>query len=206
MWFRRNKAIFLGQLTRFFSSAPNVMIGKNFTTDTIPDIIVEPHSRLIVGNDVTIRQHVELRVHGNSTLHIENNVRIDRGVRILANNQATITIKEGTRIGLYSVFNGGDSISIGRKCLISGHVYLQTSMHRHEKGKFIQDQGYDHGPIILEDDVWLGAHVLVLPGCTLGSGAIVGSNSVVTKHVEANTIVAGSPAKFLKERELLSVQ
>lgn len=205
MWFRRNKAIFLGKLTRFFSSAPNVVIGKNFITDTIPDIIVEPHSRLIIGNDVIIRQHVELRVHGNSTLHIENNVRIDRGVRILANNQATITIQEGTRIGLYSVFNGGDSISIGRKCLISGHVYLQTSMHRHEKGTFIQNQGYDHGPIILEDDVWLGAHVLVLPGCTLGSGAIVGSNSVVTKHVEANTIVAGSPAKFLKERELPSV-
>lgn len=201
MWFRRSKSVFLGKLTRFLYSAPNVKIGKNFTTDTIPEIMVEPHSRLLIGDDVTIRQNVELRVHGNALLRIEDWVRVDRGVRLLANNQATVSLGENTRVGLYSVFNGGDTISIGKKCLISGHVYVQTSMHRHAVGKFIQDQGYDHSPVILEDDVWLGAHVLVLPGCTLKHGAIVGSNSVVTKDVEPNTIVAGSPAKFLKMRE-----
>ncbi len=201
MWFRQSTSVFLGKLTRMLYSARNVEIGKNFTTDTIPEIIIEPKSRLIIGDDVTIRQNVELRVHGNATLRIEDRVRVDRGVRILANNQATVSLGENTRVGLYSVFNGGDTISIGNKCLISGHVYLQTSMHRHALGKFIQDQGYDHGAIVLEDDVWLGAHVLVLPGCTLRRGAIVGSNSVVTKDVDIDTIVAGSPAKFLKMRE-----
>lgn len=201
MWFRRSKSVFLGKLTRFLYSARNVEIGKNFTADTIPEIIVEPDTHLIIGNDVIIRQNVELRVHGKATLRLDDRVRVDRGVRILANNQATVSLGENTRVGLYSVFNGGDTISIGKKCLISGHVYLQTSMHRHALDKFIQDQGYDHGAVILEDDVWLGAHVLVLPGCTLKRGAIVGSNSVVTKDVEADTIVAGSPAKFLKMRE-----
>lgn len=201
MWFRRNKSVIFGKLTRLLFSAKNVEIGKNFTVDTIPEIIVEPHSRLIIGNDVTVRQNVELRVHGKAVLQIDDRVRIDRGVRVLANNLAKVHLGENTRIGLYSVFNGGDTISIGKKCLISGHVYLQTSMHRHMADKYIQDQGYDHAPIVLEDDVWLGAHVLILPGCTLGKGAIVGSNSVVTKDVETNTIVAGSPAKFLKLRE-----
>jgi acetyltransferase-like isoleucine patch superfamily enzyme len=201
MWFRRQKSALSGKLTRLLYSAQNVTIGENFMVDTIPEIIVEPNSRLIIGDHVTIRQNVELRVHGHAALQIGDRVRIDRGVRVLASNQATVSLGADTRIGLYSVFNGGDSISIGQKCLISGHVYLQTSMHRHAAGKFIQEQGYDHAPIILEEDVWLGAHVLILPGCTLSRGAIVGSNSVVTKDVSANTVVAGSPARFLKQRE-----
>ena len=47
------------------------------------------------------------------------------------------------------------------KVLISGFVYLQTSMHNHNKNGNIQDQGYKHGPIEIHDDVWLGSHVVV---------------------------------------------
>lgn len=154
-----------------------------------------------IGNNVLLRRNVEIRCHGKSTIEIENNVRIDRGVRLLAANNSKITIGDGTRIGLYTVFNGGDSITIGKKVLISGFVYLQTSMHKHQKNKDVQDQGYAHHPVELKDDAWLGAHVVVLPGCTIGKGAVVGSNAVVTQSVNDNMVVAGIPAKPLKERE-----
>jgi len=163
-------------------------------------MLIDRNCKVTFGNNVLLRRNVEIRSHGRSEIEIGNNIRIDRGVRILAANKSKISIDDGTRIGLYTVFNGGDSITIGKKVLISGFVYLQTSMHRHQKNQDVQDQGYAHHPVELKDDAWLGAHVVVLPGCTIGNGAVVGSNAVVTQNINDNMVVAGVPAKPLKER------
>jgi acetyltransferase-like isoleucine patch superfamily enzyme len=156
---------------------------------------------LEIGNNVEFRRSIEIRVHGQSNIKIGDNCRIDRGVRLLSNNDAEISLGTGTKVGLYSIFNGGDSIFIGRKCLISGFVYLQTSMHGFvEKTKSIQEQGYKHAPIFLKDDCWLASHVVIMPGVILKKGAIVGSNAVVNKDVEEFDVVAGIPAKPIKKR------
>lgn len=55
-------------------------------------------------------------------------------------------------------------------------------------------------PIIIEDDVWIGANAIILSGVTIGEGAIIGAGSVVTKNVEPYTIFAGNPAKKIKMR------
>lgn len=178
-----------------------VRIGKNFKTDSIPRIIVNKDATLIIGDNVEFKRNIEIRVHGTSTIAIGNNVKLDRGIRLLSANNARIEIGDGTKIGLYTVFNGGDSITIGKKVLISGFVYLQTSMHGFkDKNVGVQDQGYDHAPVVLKDDVWLGTHVVVMPGCILGKGVVSGSNAVITKSVDEYTVVAGIPAKPLKER------
>ncbi len=177
------------------------MIGKKFRTDGIPRIIIEKNAKLIIGNNVQFRSGIEIRAHQNSTIHIEDNVRLDRGIRLLSANSALIKIGAGTRIGLYTVFNGGDSIEIGKQCLISGFCYLQTSMHKFEKMDLpVQEQGYKHLPVVLKADVWLGTHVVVLPGTTLGKGTVVGSNAVVTKSFGDNKVLAGVPAKEINNR------
>lgn len=188
-------------ITKLVYSSKRIEFGKGFKTDSIPKILVDKNCKLIIGDNVEFRRNIEIRSHGTSVINIGNNVRIDRGVRILAANNSKIEINEGVRIGLYSVFNGGDSITVKEKSLISGFVYLQTSMHGYaDKNQNIQNQGYLHQPITIEKDAWLGTHVVVLPGVTIGSGAVVGSNAVVTKSVNELTIVAGVPAKILKER------
>lgn len=53
-------------------------------------------------------------------------------------------------------------------------------------------------PIVIGNNVWIGAGAIVLPGVTIGDNAVVGAGSVVTKNVEANTVVAGDPAKPIK--------
>ncbi len=57
---------------------------------------------------------------------------------------------------------------------------------------------YSKGPIIIEDDVWLGEKVSVMPGVHIGRGAIIGANSVVTKDIPAYAVAVGSPAKVIK--------
>lgn len=191
-----------GLLTRILYWSSSVKIGRNFRADSVPRILLDRGARLEIGDDVELRRNVEIRVHGSATIAIGNGVRLDRAVRLLAANQARLEIGDGARIGLCTVFNGGDSIFVGRKALISGFVYLQTSMHTmSETGRAIQDQGFSHAPVRLEDDTWLGAHVVVLPGVTIGKGAVVGSNAVVTASVEPRAVVAGVPARQINNRK-----
>ena len=91
---------------------------------------------------------------------------------------------------------------IGNNVLIAPHVAILSVSHRHESIDMpIVDQGDTLSePPIIEDNVWLGRNVVIMPGVHIGEGAIVGSGAVVTKDVAPFTIVGGVPAKFIKSR------
>ena len=182
----------------YYSKQIRIQSGVRFQSRI--DIIVREHASLEIRSGAMIRADAELRATGNAKIILEENVVIDRGVRIVATNESTVRICRGAKIGTHSVLNAGDSIFIGEKSLVSGFVYLQTSMHRHAIGKDIQDQGYSHAPVSIGKDSWIGAHATLLPGVTVGDGAIIGSTAVVTKNVESESVVAGVPAKRLKAR------
>ncbi len=202
IWYRKSfKPGFNGFLFKLFYGSEKIKLGKGIKCDTFPDLHLTEGGKLIIGNNVLIRRNVEIRIHKKAVIHIEDNVRLDRGIRLLATNGSELIIGNGTRIGMYSIFNGGDSIRLGNNVLIAGFVYLQTSMHQYKKGININEQGYHHAPIIIEKDVWVGAHSTILPGVKLEEGAVVGSNAVVNKNVEKNTVVGGVPAKVIRERE-----
>ena len=181
-------------------SRKNIIINKGFLCDSIPRIIIDKNANLLIQENVYFRNDVEIRAHKTSKITICKNVKLDRGVRLLATNNSRMSIGSHTAIGLHSIFNGGDDITIGKSCLISGFVYIQTSMHKHDKDQFIKKQGFTHSPIILGDDVWLGAHSTIMPNCNLKQGTIVGSNAVVTKSSNSNEILAGVPAKKINIR------
>jgi len=90
--------------------------------------------------------------------------------------------------------NGG-AIKIGDDVLIGPNVVLRASNHVFSKRDIpIRSQGHKAGTIIIKDDVWLGANVVVVGDVVVGRGAIVAAGAVVTKNVEDYTIVAGVPA------------
>ena len=180
-----------GLIFKLLFSSKRISVGKNFQCDTWPSIIIDENAKFVIGNHVTFRRNVEIRAHGNSKIHLKGNNRIDRGVRILGNNNAEISIDKNTRIGLYTVLNGGDSISLVR------HKFVDPNQIKINK---MEDAGYKHGCIEIHDDVWLGSHAVVLPNCVLSKGCVVGSNAVVTKSAEKENVLAGVPAKIIKER------
>ena len=108
------------------------------------------------------------------------NVMMNRGVYIVA--PAPVTIGDNVLIGPYTVINSG-------------------SHHYSDPNKLIRDQGHKLAPIVIEDDVWIGAHATILPGIVLKRGAVVAAGAVVTATVEAFTVVAGVPAKLIRRRE-----
>ena len=93
-------------------------------------------------------------------------------------------------------FQDQGGITIGNGVLIGHNVTLATLNHD-ERPQYRQN--IFPKPINIGDNVWIGSNATILSGVTIGDGAIVGANALVTKDVPKNTIVAGIPAKILRQ-------
>ncbi len=96
---------------------------------------------------------------------------------------------------------GQFGIKIGNQVMIGPYAIIISEKHRYSDWqKPICKQGFDGKAVKIEDDVWIGSFAVILPGVTVGRGAIVGSHTVVTKNVLPYSIVSGIPAKLIKYR------
>ncbi|MBW4518926.1 MAG: acyltransferase [Scytolyngbya sp. HA4215-MV1] len=115
-------------------------------------------------------------------------------------NPGNLEIGNGVSIGTYVHMWCQGGITIGNRVLIASHTAITSVTHNHSKADMRKDT--IRQPVIIEDDVWIGAHAVILPGITIGKGAVIGANSVVTKDVAPYSIMIGSPAKVHKQREI----
>jgi acetyltransferase-like isoleucine patch superfamily enzyme len=153
------------------------------------------------GVDVYVDANVQLLRHPERTF-LGDKVMLKEGVKICPTHpEATITIGDWTTIGYNVCIFSKSNISIGKNCLIAPFCYFVDSDHGTDLGRLIREQSMVTAPITVGDDVWLGTRVIVTKGVTIGSGAIVAAGSVVTKDIPPNTVFAGSPAKFIRNRE-----
>ena len=95
-------------------------------------------------------------------------------------------------IGEYVVIRASGGVTIGDRVLVAAHAVITSREHPVRLPRFGVTED---APIVIEDDVWIGAGAVVLPGVTLGRGSIVGAGAVVTADVEPFSIVGGVPAK-----------
>lgn len=111
----------------------------------------------------------------------------------------------------YGTKNDNEFIRIGNSCSIAGNTkFIAGGEHKFNVlttfpyiQKYVdkkQYSAYTKGPIIIEDDVWIGRGCTILSGVILGKGSVIGAGSVVTKDVPPYAVVAGSPAKVIKYR------
>lgn len=121
-------------------------------------------------------------------------------------DHARIEIGDDVFIGSGAVFHATLSrITIGNKVMFGPQVMILGGDHNSsEIGRFMFDVKEklpeNDVPVIIEDDVWVGARAIILKGVTIGSGSIVAAGSVVTRSVPRYSVVAGSPARVLRMR------
>jgi galactoside O-acetyltransferase len=97
--------------------------------------------------------------------------------------------------------NDSGKIQIGHGCLIGPNVVLRASDHVFARtDTAIRLQGHKAGVIVLEDDVWLAANVVVTRDTRIGRGSVVGAGSVVTRDIPAYSVAAGAPARVIASR------
>ena len=94
-------------------------------------------------------------------------------------------------IGEFSHIRASGGVTIGNRVLLASHVVVTSRTHPLAPPRFGVTK--DH-PIVIEDDVWIGAGAIVLPGVTVGRGSVVAAGAVVTHSVPPMTVVAGVPA------------
>lgn len=116
------------------------------------------------------------------------------------------SIHSGLRMGRYGFIASGalipSGVSIGDYVLIGGNLLITGDDHHFDQvGTPIIFSGRPEArPVMIGDDVWIGARVTIMRGVTIGSGAIIATGSVVTKDVAPYSIVGGVPARFIKWR------
>lgn len=109
-----------------------------------------------------------------------------------------VVIGDHTRIGIHNTIIG--PVCIGSHVNLAQGITVTALNHNFEdKEKRIDEQGITTKPIIIGDDVWIGANAVILPGVTIGKHCVVAAGAVVTKDVPDNTIVGGVPAKEIKK-------
>lgn len=163
--------------------------------------IIMPHSRLIrlpidirgkkgidFGEKLTTGYHCRLESfceRGRKSLIFGNNIQINDFVHIAALNEVRI----------------GDNVLIASKVFITDLEHGSYAGNENDSSPdlIVKERPLSSKSVIIKDNVWLGEHVSVLPGVTIGENSIIGANSVVTKSIPANSIAVGIPAKVIKQ-------
>ncbi|KAA6312817.1 putative acetyltransferase [termite gut metagenome] len=152
-------------------------------------------------------------IKGHKYIHIGNNFAACSGFRIECwdkyENEAytpSIIIGDNVCFNFYCHIGAINKIIIGNNVLVGSHVLITDHFH----GKISKDELlippskrklYSKGPVIIENDVWIGEGVCILPNVTIGHNTVIGANSVVTHNIPPYSVVAGNPVKILKAIE-----
>jgi len=109
-----------------------------------------------------------------------------------------VVIGDHTRIGLHNTIIG--PVTIGSHVNLAQGITVTALNHNFDDTtKRIDEQGIATKPVVISDDVWIGANAVILPGVTIGRHVVVAAGAVVTKDVPDNTIVGGVPATIIKK-------
>ena len=111
-----------------------------------------------------------------------------------------VTIGDYTRIGIHCTVIG--PVCIGHHVNLAQGITVTALNHNFaDTNRRIDEQGISTKPVVIGDDVWIGANAVILPGVTIGRHVVVAAGAVVTKDVPDSCVVAGVPAKVVKKLE-----
>lgn len=157
--------------------------------------------RIFLGQRVMVGEGCFLDANtpqGRIVLH--DDVWLSRGSYIVV-GQGEVVIDPMSYIGHRCLMYGTSSIHVGRDALLANDVQLICGNHTFARRDIpIRSQPTEGQPIVVEDDVWLGASAIVLGGVTVGRGSVVGAGSVVTRSLPPYSIARGVPAKVVGTR------
>ncbi len=172
------------------------------------------------GKNFRVFNHLYLKIHVGALVQIGNNCTIMSGAGLnpLSRNIKTCiyvgkkaTLKLGNDVGISSStlwvkesVSIGNSVAIGADCIImdtDAHNLdwkIRCSEETNEYGESVDMVTAASAPIVIEDNVLVGARCIILKGVTIGARSIIGSGSIVTKDIPSDCIAAGNPCKVIK--------
>lgn len=156
------------------------------------------NNRILVDDSVETYD-LRIAVLGNNNTLIIKKEAFVSGLIELKGDGNTVTIGEKTGCGHVTILaHYGKKITIGDGCLFSNEIQIRTT----DSHSILDEHGKRINPekdVVISDRVWLGTGVVVLKGSHIGTDVVVGAKSMVSKSIPNNTVVAGIPARVIKE-------
>jgi acetyltransferase-like isoleucine patch superfamily enzyme len=150
------------------------------------------------------RVPLSVRLIGRISLRGDGDVEFGQGVTLMGDivplefvsyKEARISIGDHTFINYGSSISAYKQVKIGRHCLLGHHLLI---VDRNEHGVDQREVVPPPAQVIIEDHVWIGSYVVVLPGVFIGHHSVIGAGSVVTKDIPANCLAVGNPARVVR--------
>ena len=180
----------------FKSVGKGTVVGRNIT-------LRHPH-KISLGANCFIDDNVVLDAKGdkNRGLELGDNVYVGRN-SILSCKEGSIFIDDYCNISANCSLLSETEIRLGKYCFLAGHCYLVAGGNHSFDDldtPIMFQPSFSKGGIVIADDVWLGAGVIVLDGVTIGRGSVVGAGSVITQALPEYSVAVGSPAEKIRDR------
>ena len=123
--------------------------------------------------------------------NLQADVYVEPGATLTIGNNVGMS---STRLWIHESARIGNNVKIGGCVLIT-----DTDAHPMDyMARRSSNEGTKSAPVVIEDDVWVGAHCIILKGVTIGARSIIGAGSVVTKSIPADCVAAGNPCRVIK--------
>ncbi len=191
---RLNQARLLLYRLRLGSLGPGCEIDQGVSLQFPDRIHISAGCR--IGRHATLRANTEER----PGIRLGERVLIQDAVIINA-NRGQVSLGDRSWLGPFCLVYGNGGVRIGANVLVAAHTTINTVSHASERCDIpINDQPVLTGPVVIEDDVWIGLNAVILQGVTLGRGCIVGAGAVVTRSVPPWSIAVGVPARVVGRR------
>lgn len=163
-------------------------------------------NRIEIGNGVTLEDNVLLDGLSKDGLSIGNNVKIGSYTVISCSGSLKqlgkgFKIGENSGIGDFSFFGAAGGIEIGNNVIMGQNVRFHSENHNFSRIDIpIREQGVTNKGINIGDDCWIGSGVVFLDGVQVGSGCVIGANTLVNKSIPPYSVAVGNPMKIVKNR------
>jgi acetyltransferase-like isoleucine patch superfamily enzyme len=191
MWrIARSKSIWIESMVcRCYLNLWGVSVGKNFTMRSLPYCRTVGTGRIIIGDNVKIKNKLS-----------ENPAGINHRTILVAGNGAVIAISNNVGISGSTIY-ALESVTIGDGCMLGANSMIYTTdfhpLHADDRRERVPG-ATETGPVVLEDNVWVGANAVILKGITIGKGSVIAIGSIVTKDVPQGVIAGGNPARVIR--------
>lgn len=140
-----------------------------------------------------------IRFAGNLEIRIGDRSAVLNNVTIVG--EGSISIGKDSCIGDSCIVATHSKITIGDNVMVAAFCYIIDSDHAFDDTHLlVMQQGINVDPIVIENDVWIGAHTIILKGTHIGAGAIIAANSVIKGTIPNRAIVYGSPGRVIGYR------
>lgn len=184
-------------LRGFFRFRRLCFIGKN--------VRIKCKKRIKIGKYTTIHDNSYIDASSQRGIIIEDYCSLGRNTFLRTGNLSSyegyFIMRKRSSCNFNCFLGATGGLEIGENVLIGPNVTIITEKHNFEDIETpIKEQGVLQVPVKIENNVWIGANVVILGGTEIKEGAIIGAGSIITKSVNSKEIVAGNPARLIKKR------